>query len=271
MVVRKGWFIVAVMALVALAMIMVAGCTTTSTTKTTNASGITTLKAGQLQIGSDTSFPPFETLEGDKVTGFDVDLMTAIGKKLGYKVVFVTANFDGLIPSLNAKKFDGVATAMTITEDRKEEVAFSDPYIDSDQSLTVKKDSGIKSTADLKDKVVGAQTGTTGEKWAQENLVVKNVISAASMKSFPTATEAFTALEAGQIQGIINDYPVSAYIVKDKPDLALVEKISTSEKYGFAFRKADTKLVAAVNKALKELKSSGQYDTIFEKWFGTKQ
>jgi polar amino acid transport system substrate-binding protein len=269
MVVRKGWFIVAAMAVVALAMILVAGCTTTSTTKNTNASGITTLKAGELQIGSDTSFPPFETLEGDKVTGFDVDLMTAIGKKLGYKVVFVTANFDGLIPSLNAKKFDGVATAMTITADRQKEVAFSDPYIDSDQSLTVKKTSGIKSTADLKGKNVGAQTGTTGEKWATENLKNKGVVT--DIKSFPTATEAFTALEAGQIDAIINDYPGSAYIVKDKPDLALVEKISTNEKYGFAFRKADTKLVAAVNKALKELKSSGQYDTIFEKWFGKKQ
>jgi ABC-type amino acid transport substrate-binding protein len=269
MVVRKGWVIIVSLAVVAAAMLMVAGCTTTSTTKTTNASGITTLKAGELQIGSDTSFPPFETLEGDKVTGFDVDLMTAIGKKLGYKVVFVTANFDGLIPSLNAKKFDGVATAMTITADRKKEVAFSDPYIDSDQSLTVKANSGIKSTKDLAGKSIGAQTGTTGEKWAQENVMANAKDKV--IKSYPTATEAFTALEAGQIDAIINDYPVSAFIVKDKADLKLVEKISTNEKYGFAFRKADTKLVAAVNKALKELKSNGQYDTIFEKWFGKKQ
>ncbi len=267
MVVKKGLVTAVAVAVVMLAVLLVAGCATTTTTTTTKGiAGITTIKAGELQIGSDTSFPPFETLEGNKVTGFDVDLMTAIGKKMGYKVVFVTANFDGLIPSLKSKKFDGVATAMTITADRKKEIAFSDPYIDSDQSLTVKANSGIKSTKDLTGKAIGAQTGTTGEKWAQENLM--SIAKDKAIKSYPTATEAFTALEAGQIDAIINDYPVSAFIVKDKPELALVEKIKTNEKYGFAFRKEDTKLVSEVNKTLKTLKSNGEYDKIFEKWFG---
>lgn len=255
----------AIIVIAAFAMVLTAGCTETKDETTKTEKKIMLIKEGELQVGSDTSYPPFETLEGDKVTGFDVDLMNAIGEKLGYKVIFVTANFDGLIPSLNAKKFDAVASAMTITEDRKKEIAFSDPYINSNQSLTVKADSGIKTTKDLKDKVVGAQTGTTGEMWAQENIK-----DAKEIKSFPTATEAFTALEAGQIDGIINDFPVSAYIVKEKPALALVETIKTDEQYGIAFNKENTKLVEAVNKALKELRDEGKYDEIFEKWFGAK-
>lgn len=265
MTLKKSMVLVFIAVVVVLA-IALAGCTSTGTTEK-KATKYGTIKEGELQVGSDTSFPPFETLEGDTVTGFDVDLMTAIGKKLDLKVKFITANFDGLIPSVQSKKFDAVASAMTITEERKEEVKFSNPYIDSDQSLTVKADSGIKSTSDLVGKIVGAQTGTTGEKWAEEN--IKGAKDNGLVKSFPTATEAFTALEAGQIQGIINDYPVSAYIVKDKQALALVEKIKTNEQYGFAFNKSNTKLVDAVNKALKELKDNGEYNKIYKKWFGT--
>lgn len=265
MAVSRNRMVIVLLAVAALAMILIAGCSTTETKTTTSASGITTIKAGELLVGSDTAFPPFENLEGDKITGFDVDLMKAIGKELKLNVTFVTSNFDGLIPSLNAKKFDAVASAMTITDDRKKEIAFSDPYIDSDQSLAVKKDSGIKSTTGLTGKTVAAQTGTTGEKWMQEN-----VKGAKELKSYPTATEAFTALEAGQIDAIINDYPVSAYIVKGKSNLVLAETIKTSEKYGFAFSKTNTKLVTEVNKALAKLKSNGEYDRIFETWFGKK-
>jgi lysine-arginine-ornithine-binding protein len=261
----RNRMVLVLLAVAAVAMILIAGCTTTKTSTTTNASGITTIKAGELLVGSDTAFPPFENLEGDKITGFDVDLMTAIGKEMKLDVKFVTSNFDGLIPSLNAKKFDAVASAMTITADRKKEITFSDPYIDSDQSLAVRKDSGIKVVGDLAGKVVAAQTGTTGEKWMQENIK-----GAKELKSFPTATEAFTALEAGQVDAIINDYPVSAYIVKGKSNLLLAETIKTNEKYGFAFKKSDTKLVSEVNKALKKLKDNGEYDKIFENWFGKK-
>lgn len=267
MAVSRNRMVIVLLAVAALAMILVAGCTTTEKKTETNESGITTIKAGELLVGSDTAFPPFENLEGDKITGFDVDLMTAIGKEMKLEVKFVTANFDGLIPSLGSKKFDVVASAMTITEDRKKEIAFSDPYIDSDQSLTVQKASGIKTTADLKGKRVGAQTGTTGELWAADNL--KGIMDGV-VRSYPTATEAFTALEAGQIDAIINDYPVSAYIVKGKSNLLLAETIKTDEKYGFAFNKTNTKLVEEVNKALKTLKENGEYDKIFENWFGKK-
>lgn len=99
-----------------------------------------TIAAGTITIGSDTAFPPFENVEGGKTVGFDVDLMNAIGKKLGMKVVFKTYKFDGLVAGVQAgTDFDMVASAMTITDERKKAIDFSDPYINSNQSLAVAK------------------------------------------------------------------------------------------------------------------------------------
>jgi ABC-type amino acid transport substrate-binding protein len=255
--------LLAVVVIAAFAMAILAGCTTEEKKTTTTKKEVMLIKPGELLVGSDTSYPPMELLEGDKIVGFDVDLMNAIGDILGYKVTFVTANFDGLQPSLVSKKFDVVASAMSIDKDRAKEIAFSDGYMPADQSLTVQAASGIKTTKDLTGKTVGAQTGTTGEKWAQ-----KNIKGAKEIKSFPTTMEAFTALEAGQVDGIINDYAVSAYIAKDKPVMAVVETIVTKEQYGLAFNKENTELVKKVNVALKEIKSNGKYNEIYKKWFG---
>lgn len=270
---KRGRLAAILIAVVALLMALVVGCSSSSSDSSSSSSTekkseakVTTLNAGELQIGSDIAFPPFENMEGENPVGFDVDLMTAIGEKLGVKVTFMNNKFDGLIPSLNAKKFDAIMSAMTITDDRKKEVLFSDPYIDSNQSLAVKKSSSIKDVAGLKGKIVGVQSGTTGEKWAKEN-----VKDAKEIKSFDTALDAFTALESGQIDGVINDLPVSAYIVKDKPELNIVKEIKTDESYGIAFRLDDTQLRDAVNKALKELKDDGGYDKVYEKWFGKKK
>lgn len=155
-------------------------------------------------------------------------------------------------------------SAMTITEDRGKEVIFSEPYINSNQSITATKGSGIKALADLKGKIVGVQSGTTGEAWAREN-----VADAKEIKSYDTALDAFTALQAGQIVAVINDLPVSAFIVKDKPELEIVEEIATDEQYGIAVGLDNTELAEAINKALQELKADGTYDEIHAKWFGT--
>ncbi len=101
---------------------------------------ITTLSAGKIIVGSDTAFPPFENVEGGETVGFDVDLMEAIGEKLGLTVEFKTYKFDALITGVQAgSEFDMVASAMTITDERKESIDFSNPYINSNQSLAVKK------------------------------------------------------------------------------------------------------------------------------------
>lgn len=265
------------LAVVALLAVFAVGCSSTSTSSssssTTEAKGdsntaaiVETLNSGELQVGSDIAFPPFENMEGEEPVGFDVDLLNAIGEKLGLEVKFINNKFDGLLPALNSKKFDVVVSAMTITDDRKKEVLFSDPYIDSNQSIATKKGAGIEDIADLKGKIVGVQSGTTGEAWTNEN-----VKDAKEIKAYDTALDAFTALQAGQIDGVINDLPVSAYVIKDKPELELVKEIKTDEQYGIALRQDDTKLADEINKALKELKEDGGYDEIYERWFGKKE
>jgi polar amino acid transport system substrate-binding protein len=280
MVALKKVRIIVVVAIVALMALIAAGCsgseTKTSTdTKSTDtktstseakAAAFETIKAGELQVGSDIAFPPFENMEGSDPVGFDVDLMKEIGERLNLSVVFTNNKFDGLIPSLNSKKFDAVVSAMTITDDRKKEVLFSDPYIDSNQSLASKANSDIKDVANLKGKIVGVQTGTTGQDWTK-----KHVVSAKEIKSYDTALDAFTALQAGQIDAVINDLPVSAYIVKDKPELKIMQEIKTDESYGIAMKLGDTKLAEAINKTLADMKKDGSYDKVYEKWFGKKK
>ena len=152
---------------------------------------------------------------------------------------------------------------MTITDERKQEIDFSDPYIDSNQSIAVQEGSDIKDETDLAGKKIGVQSGTTGEAWAKENL------NDATMVPFKTATDAFSALQAGNVDAVVNDLPVSAYIVKDTSrGLEIIEEIPTGEQYGFAVSKDNPDLLAAINEALADVKEDGTYDEIYAKWFG---
>jgi polar amino acid transport system substrate-binding protein len=170
-------------------------------------------------------------------------------------------SFDTIFRDLAQGKFDMVASATTITPERQKTVDFSMPYYDSLQSLAVKKGSDIKTTSDLAGKTVGAQKGTTGADYAQ------NKTDAASVRTYPEVDSAFNALEAGQVDAVINDLPSSEQAIKGKPDLQIVQDISTGEEYGFAFNKNNPGLRDAVNKQLKAIIDDGTYVTIYKKWF----
>lgn len=252
---------------------LAAGCAKKAAEPTTPApaqkpaADIKTLTPGKLLIGSDTAFPPFENVENGETVGFDVDLMKAVGEKLGLTVEFKTYKFDALITGLQAgTEFDAVASAMTITEERKKAIDFSDPYINSNQSLAVGTDSKIAKPEDLKEgDKVGVQSGTTGEIWAKENLAPKGVV----VTPYDDILAAFGALGAGDIVGVINDAPISQDVVKDPARKAkVVAEIPTGEQYGFAFNKDNAALRDAVNGALKEIKDDGTYVEIYKKWFG---
>jgi polar amino acid transport system substrate-binding protein len=222
------------------------------------------VEEGKLLVGSDTAFPPFESMNGDVAEGFDVDLMEAIGEKLGLEVVFMTEIFDTLIPTLVAGgKFDVIASGMTIKPEREEEIDFTDPYYDSNQSLVMAKGSTYTGPADLSGKKIGVQSGTTGEAWAQEN------IPDAELVPFKNATEAFAAAAAGNVDAIVNDLPVSTEILKeDDRGLEIVAQIPTGEQYGFGVSKENAALTEAMNEALAELKADGTYAEIYKRWFG---
>lgn len=225
-----------------------------------------TLEEGVLSIGSCLDYPPFESVKGGEETGFDVDLSEEIASRLGLEVKWVRANFDTIFTAVAGGQFDMVAAASTITEERLQTVDFSDPYFNSRQSLTVNTEEtpDIKTTADLGEgDVVGVQKGTTGKAWAEENLAPQGV----EIKTFEGAPAAFTDLEGGAIQGVINDEGSSIGIIEERPSLEVVEAIDTDEHYGFAFSKDNPELTEAVNGALAEIIADGTYESIFKEYF----
>jgi polar amino acid transport system substrate-binding protein len=224
------------------------------------------IAAGQLTVCSDIPYAPFEFNEGDKLTGFDVELVRAVAGQLGLNAEFKATPFDTIIPALAAGNCDLVASATTITEERRQKVAFSQPYFDADQSLLIRvADAGTyKALADLKGKPIGVQSGTTGESYAKANAP-----QGATVKDFPGADDLFNALTSGDIDAVLQDFPVNKYRALQAPDrFAVTETFRTGEQYGFAMAQDNPKLVEAVNAALDALRANGGYDAVYRAWFG---
>ncbi len=218
-----------------------------------------------ITVASDIAYPPFEFTQNGKTVGFDIDLMREIGKRAGFTPEFQNVRFDLIIPGLDNNLYDAAISAMTITEEREEQIDFSDPYFNADQSLLVPSDSNIRSTDDLSDATVGVQLGTMGAAQADE---FQSEGTVGEVRTFDTIEDAFAALKDGQVDAVINNLPVS----QDRADqsdgrLKVVETIPTGEQYGIAFPK-DSKLVDPVNEALAEIKEDGTYEKIYKKWIG---
>ena len=222
---------------------------------------------GTLTVCSDIPYPPFEFEGGDNgtgYTGFDIELLDAIAKKLDLKLSVQDTGFEALQSgaTLLAGTCDLGASAMTITEERKANIDFSDPYYDSLQSLLVRADSGIESIDDLDGKNVGVQQGTTGEIYAKENA------KGAELVQYPSDGELWPAMQSGQIDAILQDQPVNLVHEKADSDYKIVETYETDESYGFAFAKGEkTELREAINDALEELREDGEYDKIYDEFF----
>jgi polar amino acid transport system substrate-binding protein len=274
---RKITGLLLALALVA-TVVALAGCgsstpSTPSTPAATPAADLKLVAPGVLTVGSDTAFPPFESMNGSVAEGFDVDLANALAKEMGLTVNFTSQTFDTLIPQLKAGgTFDVIMSGMTITADREKEITFSTPYIDSNQSIAVVKgkfpkldgnDAAAINTA-FTGKVIGVQSGTTGEAWAKENIK-----GAKQITPFSDTLAAFSALNAGKVDAVVNDLPVSAYLVKSSyTGDELIAEIPTGEQYGIGISQSNTALKDAIDKAFEAIKTSGEYKTIYMKWFG---
>ena len=215
---------------------------------------------GVIQVGSDIDFPPFEFVEDGEVKGFDIDLMEEIAGRLGLEVEWVDAGFDTLIPQLAADEFDAIIAAMTITEERQETIAFSDPYFEATQALVVGPDSDIAGVDDLAGMTVGAQDGTTGEAYAEDTFTDSTITS------FPQYPAAFAALEADQIDAVLADLPAAAE-QEGRSDLVVVEVIETDELYGIGVHQDNDALLQAIDDTLAELIEDGSYEEIYGRWF----
>ena len=220
---------------------------------------------GELLVGSDIPYPPFEQGNPPDYKGFDIDIVNAIADKMNLDVTYQDTAFGTIFSDLQAGKFDMVASSTTITPSREERVTFSKPYFAADQSLMVKKGSDIKTTKDLSGETVAVQQGTTGQDYAE------NETSAGNVATFPEVGDAFNALQNEQVDAVINDFPVSAYAQKsyprprrrgDDPDRRVL-RVPRS-------RRTNKKLIDAVNAALDDVIDDGTYAKVFEKWFQEK-
>lgn len=219
-----------------------------------------------IRVASDIPYAPFEFFESAgsrKVVGFDVDIVNAIAEKVGITAVeFVDQGFDSIFISIPQKRFDMAASSITITPEREKDAIFSEPYFAADQSIMVKKGSGIATEADLAGKTLGAQRGTTGAEYAAK-------IEGATVKRYEEVDDAFIALETGRVDAVINDFAISAYATTQRTELEVVSEITTNESYGLMFPKESTDLRDAFNAGLAEIKADGTYAAIYRKWFNT--
>jgi polar amino acid transport system substrate-binding protein len=217
---------------------------------------------GQLLAGIDTPFPPFEKGHPPNVTGYDIDVINAVADEIGLEVVQEETSFDTIFRDVAQGKFDVAVAASTILPERERTVDFSDPYYLADQSLLVAEgETEIKSQDDLGGKIVGAQDGTTGETYANDET------DAAEVRGYPGGTDAINALRNGQIDAVIVDSPVAEDAVQKQGGLEIPEKIVTRELYGFSFAPENDALREKVNEALTTLKEDGTITGLYKKYF----
>lgn len=218
---------------------------------------------GIVTIATDATFPPFEMVDETtkELIGFDIELMEAVAAQAGIQYEFVNLPFDPMLAGLSECQYDMAIAAITITDERKEQFLFSDPYVDAGQIITVKVgDTSIQGKADLAGKIVGAQLGTTGEIEAQ-------AIEGVEYKPYDTYDLAFLDLMNGQIDAVIADNPTAlGFIEKNPQSLMTVGEVFTSEFYGIAICKDRQDLLDLINPALAAVKESGFVEGLAAKY-----
>lgn len=266
---RRTRHVLALLPAAALALTALAGCaTSTNSGSGTTDSGVKLVKDGKLVTCTHLSYKPFQYSEGDKTVGFDVDLVDLVAKKLNVQQEILDTAFEGIQngQSLNVGDCDVAAAAMTITDERKKALDFSDSYFDAEQALLVKKSTGYKDLSALKGKKLGVQQSTTGEIYANEN---KDKFGY-EVVQFEDLTLQETAVRTGAIDAAINDNGPLYDYAKEFPDTEVTTEFPTGDKYGIGVKKDNKALLDVVNQVLKDAKSSGKYDEIYAKWFGKK-
>lgn len=220
-------------------------------------------QSGELRVGTDATYPPFETVEGDVYSGFDIDLMEAVAREVGVRARFINASFDGIFPALQNGSFDAVISSVTVTDERKATMLFTEPYYDSGQLIAVREETqGITAPDDLKGKTAGVQINTT----AQYDLEKR---AGVTVNKYNTIDLALLDLQNKRIDAVVSDAPVLKYMIfKSFRGLKTVGNRFTDEKFGIAVARGNEDLVRELNAALKRVRESGEYDRIHEKWFG---
>ncbi|KZE34193.1 amino acid ABC transporter substrate-binding protein (PAAT family) [Crenobacter luteus] len=262
MILQKKWVLAGVVA----AALAVTACSKKEEAPAAGAAG----EAREYIVGSDAAYAPFE-FQNDKneVVGFSVEVLSAVAEKGGFKVRFLNTPWEGIFATLDQGDRDIISSSVTITDQRKQSMDFSEPYFEARQLIAVGKGVGdVKSFQDLKNKKVSVQTGTTGDEVVQK-LLGK---TSPNIKRFESMPLALKELESGGVQASVGDNGVVINYVKNNPGsgIVTVEDAQTfaPEFYGFAVKKGNTELLEKINKGLAAIKADGTYDQIYKKYFG---
>lgn len=218
-------------------------------------------KAETLTMGTNASFPPYEYVDDNgKIVGIDAEIAQAIADKLGMKLEIKDMEFESLVPAVKAKSIDLALAGMTVNEERKQSVNFSDSYSTGVQVVIVKENSEIKTVDDLKGKKIGVQAGTTSDTYCTDDFGEENV------KQFSNGSLAVAALANGQVDCVVIDNEPAKNYVAANSGLKILDTEYVTEDYAIAISKDNDELLKKVNNALKELKDDGTVDKIIGKY-----
>lgn len=225
--------------------------------------------AGTLLVGTDAGFAPFEYKDPktNEIVGFDIDLITAIAKAVGDDVKIQNMQFAGIIPALQTNMIDVAAAALTITAERQKQVLFTDPYYDVGLVMVIRKKDAdkYKTLDDMQGKRICSQIGTTGA-------ILGKQVKGATVGEYDQMGDAMMELKMNGCDSVLVDKTVTEYYIAQQgdKDIMMVPHLYNPKQNGFAVSKRNTELAAKLNKGLKMIRENGEYDKIYEKWFGKK-
>lgn len=260
----------AALLLAALMTVGMAGCvSSSSTTDTSDSSQSTGDSQGSSTVvmATNAEFEPFEYMDGTEYKGIDIEISQKIAEKMGAELEIHNVAFESVIAELTSGKADFAAAGLTINEDRLKNVDFSDTYYSTTQVILVRSDeTEITSSADLKGKTVGVQTGTTGDTYATDEDKEYNH-GIAEVKRYNKFMDATSDLIAGRLDAVIvDDFPADKLIERNPDKIKKLDEELTGEDYAIAVPKGDTEMLNTVNEVLDELEESGELDEIFDKY-----
>lgn len=210
-------------------------------------------------MATNAEFPPYEFRDGDKIVGIDAEVAQAIADKLGMELKIEDMAFDSIIPAVTSGKADFGAAGLTVTEDRKKNVDFTDTYAKATQVIMVKEDSDVAGPDDLEGKKIGVQLGTTGDMYAGD-------IKDAEVERYNKGFEAVQAVQQGKIDAVVIDGEPAKEFVKQAEGIKILDEAFTEEEYALAVDKGNDDLLKKINDALNELKENGKLDEIVDKY-----
>ena len=216
---------------------------------------------GVLVMATNAEFPPYEYHDGGEIVGIDAEIAKAIADELGMELEIEDIAFDSIIPEITSGKADMGLAGMTVTEDRKQSVDFTDTYAKASQKIIVKEDSAIASPDDLTGVIVGVQQGTTGDIYVS---VLEG--DGTTVERYNKGFEAVQALSQGKIDAVVIDGEPAKTFVAQTEGLKILEESFTDEEYAIAVKKGNTELLEKINGALKTLKDNGTLDEIVAKY-----